>query len=194
MPMLWGWNQVSRFSQVVHSGYAHIALGFNEPNEPSQSNIDTQNGAKLWRTYIAPLRYQGYRLGSPATTSAPSGFSWLQDFLRICPDCNWDITALHYYDISPEAFITYVKKFHDGFGRNVMVTEYACQNFNGGAQCSRDQTFRFHSMARDFFESTPWVEAYFPFGVMHDMVNVNPANQLMAGNGQPTDLFRVYSG
>jgi hypothetical protein len=29
-------------------------------------------------------------------------------------------------------------------------------------------------------------------GVMHDMVGVNPNNQLMASNGQPTDLGYDY--
>lgn len=30
MAMLWGWNQVGQFSQLVHSGYTNFALGMNE--------------------------------------------------------------------------------------------------------------------------------------------------------------------
>jgi len=33
-----------------------------------------------------------------------------------------------------------------------------------------------------------WVEAYFPFGIMHDMQGVNDANQLMGSDNMPTSL------
>jgi hypothetical protein len=62
-----------------------------------------------------------------------------------------------------------------------MPTEYACQvcivcledpslahlpvqNFNGGAQCSRDETWSFHQRIKGWMDSTPWVPNYFPFG------------------------------
>jgi hypothetical protein len=57
--------------------------------------LTAQEGVDLWRTYVEPLHHMGYRLGSPATSSAPSGKVWLQDFLRVCgADCTVDFIAL----------------------------------------------------------------------------------------------------
>ena len=52
---------------------------------------------------------------------------------------------LHWYDVSVDGFKQYVQNFHDKTGHNIWVTEYACQNFNGGAQCSDDQSMFFCS-------------------------------------------------
>jgi len=82
--------------------------------------------------------------------------------------------------------------FHNTFGKPIWATEFACQNFNGGPQCTRDQVFAFADEVTAFMDSTDWVEAYFPFRVMHDMQGVNQDNQLMAGDGSPTDLAKVY--
>lgn len=46
--------------------------------------------------------------------------------------------VLHWYDVKAEDFQKYVLDFATTFGKPIWVTEYACQNFNGGAQCSSD--------------------------------------------------------
>lgn len=49
----------------------------------------------MWKTYLEPLRALGVRLGSPAPSSAPSGKTWLQDFLGACNGgCTVDFIAL----------------------------------------------------------------------------------------------------
>jgi len=192
IPMLWGPKQTDNFQRLVKKGYANTVLGFNEPNQSGQSDISPQYGAQLWQQYIQPLKFQGYDLISPATTSAPSGYTWMQDFFGACKGCTFDGVAVHWYDVNPQAFITYIKKFHDGFGHPIWVTEYACQNFNGGPQCSKDATWNLHQTVTGFMDGTSWVAAYFPFGVMHDMQGVNPTNQMMASGGGPNDLGNWY--
>lgn len=189
-PMLWGPNQLDDFKRLVQPGYANTVMGFNEPNEPSQSNLDAGSACQLWKDHVAPLKNQGYRLISPATTSAPNGKVWMQDFFG--HGCDADVVALHWYDIDADAFIAYVQDFHNTFGKNIWVTEYACQNFNGGAQCSRDKTFAFHDKVTKWMESQDFVEHFFPFGAMHQMQGVNPDNQLMADDGGLTDLGHYY--
>jgi hypothetical protein len=43
---------------------------------------------------------------------------------------------IHWYDTTPSNFQSYIENFHQQTGLDIWVTEYACQNFNGGAQCS----------------------------------------------------------
>lgn len=47
---------------------------------------------------------------------------------------------IHWYDVDIKNFQDYVQNFRDQTGHNIWVTEYACQNFNGGAQCDEGQS------------------------------------------------------
>ncbi|EIN10357.1 hypothetical protein PUNSTDRAFT_84335 [Punctularia strigosozonata HHB-11173 SS5] len=192
IPMLWGDNQVGQFQSVVKAGYAKYVLGMNEPNESGQSNMSPSHGAYLWKTYIQPLKSQGYELIAPATSSNPNGLTWVKNFIAACDGCTFDGQAVHWYDVSAQAFIDYINLWHSTFGKPIWVTEFACQNFNGGAQCSKDEVFSFMQTVTSYMESQDWVAAYFAFGVMHDMQGVNTLNQLMASSGQPTDLGYMY--
>ena len=233
--MLWGDNQVDAFSQLVKPGYTDCVLGMNEyvfihfsiifllavyfhlrPNQEGQANISTDDGAKLWNTYIAPLASQGYTiLGSPAPTSAPDGLAWINEWLdkiQVKPT----VMCLHWYDVGFANFQQYVTNYHNNLKlqRNIWVTEFACQNFNGGAQCSQQDIWDFVTQATAWMDGTPWIEMYAPFGVfrlfhltcsythvaltcsgfMRDMQGVNQLDQLMkahpgqSDDGYPTDL------
>jgi len=191
IPMMWGEKDIGNFLANVKPGYANHVMGFNEPNEVGQSNIpDGRYGCQLWQQYIAPLKNQGYRLISPGTSSRPNGFDWMKDFFAA--GCDADVVALHWYDINVEDFKAYVTKFHDAFGKPIWVTEYACQNFNGGPQKSRDEIFDFHQQVTAWMNETPFVENFFPFGAMREMQGVDSNNQLMANDGGPTDLGNRY--
>jgi hypothetical protein len=194
MPMLWGDNQISEFTKLVKKGYATCVMGFNEPNEPGQSNMTPEHGASLWKQYIEPLKNEGYTmLVSPATSSNPNGLVWVKNFMSACGGgCNPTHTAVHYYDVTASGFISYMELWHSTFNLPVMPTEFACQNFNGGAQCSESEVESFMTTAIDFMESTSWITAYFAFGVMKDMQGVNTLNQLMNSAGQPTALGQKY--
>lgn len=62
-----------------------------------------------------------------------------------------------------------------------------CQNFNGGAQASKDEIFSFMGQALKFFDDTDWIVAACPFGLLEDLQGVNTLNALLK-NGNPTDL------
>jgi len=193
-PMCWGDKSLDEFARVVTPGYARVAIGFNEPNEPSQSNMSPGHAIDVWWQYMEPLVNSGYKLVSPACTNGPSGKTWMQAFMAGCSTCHIDAIATHYYYTSGQGLIDHINDIHDSFGRNIWVTEFACQNFGGGAQCSRDEIFGFMRHVTGFMDSQPWVEQYFAFGVLYDMFNVNWENQLLGGNGYPTELGRVYLG
>jgi hypothetical protein len=119
VPMLWGQREVDQFSSTINdtisTGGITAVLGMNEcvfcsygspiapiltppnsrPQESSQSNLTPEQGAAMWKTYLEPLRSRGVRLGSPAPSSAPSGKTWIQDFLTACDGgCTVDFIAL----------------------------------------------------------------------------------------------------
>ncbi|KAF7369070.1 Glyco-hydro-cc domain-containing protein [Mycena venus] len=188
VPMLWGEKDVTQWTDPSDGINATIAqrkptavLGMNEPQETGQSNLTPQQGADMWKTYIEPLHSQGLRLGSPAPSSAPSGKTWIQDFLTACNGgCTVDFIALHYYDVNATKFAEYLTDFHDTFQRPIWVTEWACQNFNNGPQ--------------SFMDAQDWVERYAWFGIMRDLQGVNPDDAMMNSNGQITDLGKQYIG
>jgi hypothetical protein len=95
---------------------------------------------------------------------------------------------LHWYDTDPNNFIQYVESFHDAFGIDIWITEYACQNFNGGAQCDEGQVWNLHQTMSAWFDATDYVKRYSPFGVMQNMQGVNQMNALMDPSGQITSL------
>lgn len=132
VPMLWGpaqtddWN--NNIDNTISSLHVTHALGFNEPQEVSQSNLSPEDGASMWKQYIEPLKQQNITLGSPAPSSAPSGKTWLQQWLDACAGgCTVDFIAMHWYDINSTAFIEYLEDFHATFQRPIWVTEWACQ-------------------------------------------------------------------
>jgi len=194
-PMLWGWNQVGQFQSEVSGSSPECVMGPNEPEISGQSNMDAGSGVAIWNQYIRPLKSKGTTLISPAPTSDPAGKKWLQDFFSICGgDCDVDIVALHWYDVSGDALIAYLEDMHSTFNKPLWLTEFACQNFNGGAQCSEGDVWGFQAKVTGFMESTDYVLKYMPFGAMHDMQGVNGLNQLMDGSGGPNALAKAYFG
>jgi hypothetical protein len=188
VPMFWGYDSISQWDQVV-AGYANTVLGFNEPNEPGQANLDPSTAAGLWLQYIQPLKAQGYQLIGPAMSSNPNGVTWTQEFMAACQGCTFDGLAVHWYDVTSELFISYIQLYYQTFNLPLWVTEFACQNYNGGAQCADDYIPQFMSTVTQYMNSVDWVVWYCAFGAMESMPNgVNPADALMDGNGNPTSL------
>lgn len=58
------------------------------PDHPGQAALDPGTAAQIWRDNMEPLKNIGYRLVSPAVTSAASGKVWLQNFIGSCPTCH----------------------------------------------------------------------------------------------------------
>jgi len=150
----------------------------------------------MWKTYLEPLRAQGVRLGSPAPSSAPSGLTWLQDFLTSCAGgCTIDFIALHWYDVNATAFQTYLETFYSTFQRPLWITEWACENNNNvNAQCSDDAISEFMRQTQGFMDQSSFVERYAWFGAMENLQGVNPGNALMDNSGNINNLGKQYIG
>ncbi|EJT97606.1 hypothetical protein DACRYDRAFT_24986 [Dacryopinax primogenitus] len=190
-PIFWGPDKADEWSANILNAGANVALFFNEPNESGQSNIDPNSAVPYWRNNMQWLKDQhGYRLGSAATSSNPNGMDWTNTFMSACPDCTIDFMCLHYYGTDAGDFQTYVNLWHTTFNRNIWVTEFACQNFNGGPQC--DDVPGFMSQTVSWLDSQDFVEYHFWFGMMRDMQGVNPADGLMNQDGSLSALGDQY--
>ncbi|KAI0829448.1 glycosyl hydrolase catalytic core-domain-containing protein [Trametes gibbosa] len=189
-PMLWGsgGDKISAFESAVKPGLGTIILGFNEPNEQGQSNMDPSTAASLWKQHIEPKRDMGYKLCSPAMSSRPNGHQWMKDFMAACDGCHVDYQCVHWYDIGIDTLKSYLNQYHEELGLPILLTEFADQNFNGGSQATSGEIFDFMSSALEFFDNTDWILAACAFGVMHDLQGVNPLNLLQKSDGSPTDL------
>lgn len=197
VPMLHGPGQVKDVQRNVVAGFSNFILGVNEPNQSGQSTMSPQAGADLWLQHMQPLKSQGYQLISPACTNAPSGLQWLKDFQKACVGCTVDAIATHFYGTDAEALIAHLNQYHDTFGKDIWLTEYACQDFSGrNAQCSPDKTWAFMDRTVSFMEATPWVARYAWFGALQpeNLGGVDPVNRLIRDDSSPTPLGLKYLG
>ncbi|KAI0793109.1 glycosyl hydrolase catalytic core-domain-containing protein [Irpex lacteus] len=200
VPMLWGTQQETDFNGTIQSTIdshnVKAVLGVNEPNEQGQSNLSPEDAANLWKQCLEPLRTEkNVRLGSPAPSSNPNGVTWMQDFLNACNGgCTVDFIAIHYYDVNATDFQRYVQQYHTTFNLPIWVTEWACQNFNNGPQCSPEDIQQFMSQTQSFMDATDYVERYAWFGAFKDLQGVNPEDALMDTQGRITELGRQYVG
>jgi len=203
-PLLWGKDDVStwttalttRLQPMFQSKAITCVLGFNEPQEVGQSNLTVAQALPLWMTNIQPLKAQyGVRLGSPATSSAPSGKTWTADFLSACRNqtgCSVDFVALHYYGTNATTMIDYITDFHNTFQLPIWVTEWACQDFTGSnQQCDDADVKSYMNITQSFMEKTDWVERYSWLGAL---VNnpVTDTNDLLTSSGSITALGQQY--
>jgi len=195
-PMLWGDKQTSQFAQTVVEGYANCVLGFNEPNQSGQSDMDPGHAAQVWMQYIQPLKEKGYQLIAPACTNDPNtAIPWYNSFFAACTQCTFDGIGAHIYATDPQVFISWVTQLHNTYKLDVWPTEFACQNFSGGAQCTESQVWNWMTTIKGFADGTSWIPAYFAFGALPDMSGVNALNQLLdPSTGQPTSLGAYYIG
>ncbi|KAF8916850.1 glycosyl hydrolase catalytic core-domain-containing protein [Mucidula mucida] len=192
LPMLWGndGNKISEFEQNMPKYKDTVILGFNEPNEGSQSNMKPSDAVALWWKHMEPQVQNGHRLCSPAVSSAQNGFPWMQEFMSSCEGCHISCVSTHWYGTSAKEFIAYQQKFLDEFGLPLLVTEFACHRWR---PCDDDDAWNFLKTATAWLNGESRVWGYMAFGSLDDMVGVSPADQLLdVSNYEPNSLGWAY--
>ncbi|KAI0668275.1 glycosyl hydrolase catalytic core-domain-containing protein [Trametes maxima] len=189
-PMLWGGDQsrVTDFENAVKSGYGTIVLGFNEPNEQGQANLDPNAAAALWKQHIEPKRALGYTLASPAVSTRPNGQQWLQGFLQACTGCSVDYIAVHWYGRNEGDLEAYLKQFHDAFNKPILLTEFGFRSTDGGAPPTQSEQISSMDTALKFFDANDWILAACPFGFVS---GGNGPDSLQNPDGTPSALGKV---
>lgn len=79
-------------------------MTYNEPDGQSAtggSAVNTDDAAGNWISEVAPLREMGVKVGAPAVTGGPGGFTWLEGFFAACAskgtNCTVDFIPIHWY-------------------------------------------------------------------------------------------------
>lgn len=128
VPQLWTSSStfLSTVTSMISGGrnISHV-LTFNEPDGSTAtggSNLAPSAAASAWISQVQPLKKLGVKLGAPAVTGSPGGFTWLQQFFDACAsqgtNCTADFIPVHWYgnfqglaDHLGQVYGTYVSLF-----------------------------------------------------------------------------------
>jgi hypothetical protein len=143
VPMIWGHtgseqsatgiaNSVTSF---VNKGYGFL-LGFNEPDNPSQSNIPVATALSLWPSFDNAA----IKIGTPGTAAnANPGMAWFSSYMNMLNGnsaLRADFLAIHWYgwnagscNATASELESYIK-WAEGFAGNrpIWITEWGCLN------------------------------------------------------------------
>ncbi|CDO73850.1 Glycoside Hydrolase Family 128 protein [Trametes cinnabarina] len=193
-PMLWGAQWLTTFEKAVTEGFGTIVMGFYEPNEPTQSNMDPYTAAALWKDHIEPKRRFGYKTCSPAVSSHPDASRWMLHFMQACSDCTIDYMCLHWYGTGFAKLQAYLELYHDAFGLPILLTGFEVVGLNGGVQPSLSEVITFSRQALKYFDDTDWILAACPLGLGRDIASQGLPLTLALQNpdGTPTELGAIF--
>jgi hypothetical protein len=126
VPMLWS-HKVERTRAIPYARSAGWLMGFNEPDQQGQSNINPRTAAVAWRQI--EQQFADVRLVSPAPSQANP--HWLNDMVReyralYGRDPRFDAIGVHIYFTDPRAARKYIEARHNEWpDKPLWVTEYA---------------------------------------------------------------------
>ncbi|KAI9697890.1 MAG: hypothetical protein M1820_007677 [Bogoriella megaspora] len=198
VPMLWGNESDDSFlttvSNLIEGGTKiNYAMGFNEPDsaENGGSGVAAEDAAATWIRLMEPLRekYQ-VKLGAPAVTGSPDGFTWLQNFFTACNGgCHPEFIAVHWYG-NFEGLASHIGQVNATYmNMTTWVTEFGLAN----GELNDTQTF--YNMSTEYLDRLEYVDRYAYFGAFRSSVsNVGPNPAMLNQNGQLTDIGSWYLG
>jgi hypothetical protein len=170
---------------LVSAGYQNV-LGFNEPDNGTQSNIPVATAVSLWPSFVQP----SLRIGSPATQANTTGLAWFTNGTQptFMGQVNADTTgrmrvdfiAAHWYgwnqgSCEPNAATleTYIRQIETiAGGRPIWLTEFGCLNLSAPNAAVVEAFF---SGALSMFARHPRIERYawYPWIATHALVDAN---------------------
>ncbi|KAH8999352.1 glycosyl hydrolase catalytic core-domain-containing protein [Lactarius akahatsu] len=200
IPHVWGADDAYKAPGILVAGYADIVFTFNEPELSSQSSLGVDEAVSLFMQYVNPLQHLGYQIISPACTNSPTGFGWIQSFVKKCRQKGGklDGIATHFYDTSAQNLINFMENFIKAFpGDEIWLTEYAAQDYSGkNHQLDYNGIKGFIEETTNYLKGKSEIRAYFYFGAMTPdelaANHVNGLNSLMTDSHTPNELGNIY--
>jgi hypothetical protein len=196
VPMIWGTANVTAgtLSQVKQEG--DDLLGFNEPDNSSQSNMTPAQALSLWPQLMAT----GMQLGSPAVAddgATPGG--WLDQFMSGAAARGYRVNfiTLHWYgsDFVPAAAVGqlegYLQAVYARYHRPIWLTEFALANFGGSPSTPtpREQA-AFVTAATAMLQRLSFVPRYAWFGL--EATSTDGSRGLFRTGAVPTAAGRAF--
>jgi hypothetical protein len=170
VPMIWGHTGSEQSSAGITSSVANFVsksadyvLGFNEPDNSTQSNISVATAMGLMPAFNNP----GIKIVSPATQANTSGQTWFTDFMAQlnASTARADAIGLHWYGWNAgscgataselENYIKYAENFAGA--RPIWLTEWGCLNVSAP---DVQTVLSFYTGALAVFARHPRVERY----------------------------------
>ncbi|KAH8886451.1 hypothetical protein GQ53DRAFT_875619 [Thozetella sp. PMI_491] len=196
IPMQWNENDIGSLAAKAAKTTSRTVLVFNEPERGDQANMTPEHAADLWMQWIEPLRKSGIRCGSPGISSAPEGPAWLIKFLSLIHARGGDVDfyAFHWYGETLGQFYDYIWSayYQIGATKPVWITEFASTNWDDNNPLPQDHLEDFVRQSVQYLDTLDWVERYAWFGAMRDVGHVGRNAALLDGNGQLTNLGKIY--
>ena len=180
VPMVWGGSGLTpeavsaAVQDVADAGHTTV-LGFNEPDRPDQANMTVEQAVALWPSLTS---HDDILVGSPATSSAPAGQQWMEEFLARAAeeDLRIDFLAVHWYgwgegscDADAAGLAQYLDWAESLPGDlPIWITEFGCLN-ESGPDAATVQAF--YEGVVEMLEEHPRVERYawFPWVEHHHL-------------------------
>jgi hypothetical protein len=167
VPMIWNAadTNAQTLADAKKSG-TNILLGFNEPDQPQQSNMTVDQALNLW----PQLEATRMRLGSPAVSwAADQTGGWLEQFMAGAKKRGYrvDFITLHWYgaDFTSATAVaqlkTYIQAVRAKYHKPIWLTEYALTNFKSAPQFpTGQQEATFIRQSTAMLQKLPYVERY----------------------------------
>jgi hypothetical protein len=198
VPMIWGHTGDEQAAATIRKsvqgfvthGYPFV-LGFNEPDNSSQSNIPVATAITLWPAFDVA----GILVGSPGTqANAKPGQAWFDDFMKQLDAANTlraDFLALHWYGWNAgscdskasqlESYLKWAEAFPGN--RPLWLTEWGCLNDSAPDTAT---VVAFYKGAIAMFARHPRLEryAFYPWSTNNALVNKD---------GSLTELGTAYA-
>jgi hypothetical protein len=171
VPMVWGGRNPDRVQQkltrqllpLIASGKVKRLLGFNEPDEAEQSNMNTTDALEAWPI----LESTGLPLASPSCAQ-PAG-RWMVEFMSIaeerCRRLDW--ISVHWYGgANVDAFKRAMQNIYELYGsrRPLLITEFAPADWRAETPAenkwSQADILAFMKQALPWLEETTWISGY----------------------------------
>jgi hypothetical protein len=189
VPMIWGHtgNEQSatgiagEVKSIAGAGFDTV-LGFNEPDNSSQSNMSVATAISLWPSLAANA---SLRVGSPATQANSTGQAWFTSFMsQVNADTTGtlrvDFIAAHWYgwnagscDAKAANLESYLRWLEGIAGnRPIWLTEWGCLNQSNPTEATVQAFF---SGAVAMFAKHPRLERYawYPWTTNNELVNAD---------------------
>ena len=203
VPQLWGQpgtgfaDAVNRLLDSPGNNISSL-LFMNEPDagKDGGSGVDPKDAAKIWHEQFASIKekHPDIQLGSPAVTSAPSGFTWLAEWFAACdPACEPDFMAVHYYGPF-EGLPFHVNQVNQTFSNitakgGMWITEFG---FIGQDLPTSE---RFFNDSIGLLDTLEYVKRYSYFGSFKAKdSNIGPNSAMLDNEGRLTDIGSWYLG
>jgi hypothetical protein len=198
-PMVWGRpgknapQKLELLKAAGERGDIHHLLGFNEPDQSSQSNISVDEALEIW----PELMETNLPLGSPGCVHPDR--QWMKDFMSgvKARDLRVDFVCVHSYG-PPDAngLVNRLRRVHEMFGRPIWITEFAVGDWQAKDvtenKHSPEKIAKFMRVLLPKLEELDFVHRYAWFSAGPKSKALG-TSALFNEDGSLTELGRIYS-